>query len=142
MKHISLEDYFGVKINHPDATPERVDNAKVMLVKVNALLLEAQEVGKIRLLTDPDTGTVISGSKGGAGDGGFRLQTSATGAPRSKHREGHAVDVYDPANLLDDWIGRNLLIKHGLWREVRTATVGWAHLQDVPPKSGNRSYIP
>ena len=137
---ISSAEYFGAKISHPDATPERVANATALLLSVNALLEEAQTV--FRLQCDPDTGTLISGSKGGAGDGGFRLATSTTGKPGSPHRDGMGVDVFDPVEKLDDWITRKILIKYGLYREAPAFTKGWCHLQTRAPKSGNRSYIP
>lgn len=142
MKHITLAEYFGWKITHADATPERIANATVMLAKVNALLLEAQEVGKIRMMVDFDTKCLISGSPSGQGDGGFRLQSSVTGALKSAHRQGFAIDIYDPAEVLDNWIGRNLLIKHGLWRESPAHTKNWCHLQSIAPKSGTRSFNP
>lgn len=136
------DEYFGVKINHIDATPERISNAITMLGKVNALLLEASTVGGIRLQHNPNTGTLISGSKGGAGDGGFRLTTSSTGKPGSAHKEGMAVDVADIGDKLDTWITRDILVKYGLYREAVKFTPGWCHLQIREPKSKNRSFLP
>lgn len=136
---ITIEDYFNNKSHHVDATAERIANAKRLLVQVNNLFSDAEANG-IRLQNNPKTGTLISGNKDG--DGGFRLQSSTTGSEMSSHKEGLGVDVYDPANVLDDWITRNILIKHGLWREAVKWTVGWCHLTIRPPKSGNRSFIP
>jgi hypothetical protein len=138
---ISIEEYFGGKINRPDATPERKANAEVLLRQVNALIDEARTFG-IRVQNDPDTGTQISGSKGGAGDGGFRLSTAATGRPGSAHKEGMAVDVFDPGNRLDEWITRDILVKYGLYREAKQWTEGWCHLTTRPPRSLTRSYNP
>ena len=137
---ITIADYFGAKISNPDATTERQANATALLLIVNSLLEEAQT--HFRLQPDPDTGTLISGTKGGAGDGGFRLQSSLTGKPGSAHREGMAVDVFDPGNTLDNWITRDILIKYGLWREAAPFTPLWCHLQTRVPKSGNRSFLP
>lgn len=137
---ITLEDYFGRKMSHPEATSEMKANAHDLLIKVNYLLADACEHGAYNWEEDPDTGTCISGSRGGAGDGGFRLSTSTTGAPKSNHRRAHAVDIYDPKNTLDEWITGDILQRHGLYREAPMATSGWVHFQDVPPASGNRTY--
>lgn len=140
MKILST-DYFGSKINHADATPERIQNAIGLLEKVNALLAEYEAAGH-RLEKNPHTGTLISGSKGGAGDGGFRLSTSATGKPGSAHKECMAVDVADIGDKLDAWITRDILVKHGLYREAVKFTPNWCHLQTREPKSKNRSFLP
>lgn len=138
---ITIEEYFGGKVSHPDATPERKSNAEALLKQVGALFDEARTFGII-IQKDPDTGTQISGSRGGAGDGGFRLSTTATGRPGSAHKEGMAVDVFDAGNRLDEWITRDLLVKYGLYREAKMWTGGWCHLTTRPPKSLARSYNP
>lgn len=138
---ISLKEYFGVKADNPEATSVMKSNAAGLIRKVNALLTRAEQEGAYSWPIDPDTGTNISGSKGGAGDGGFRLSTSTTGAPKSTHKKAHAVDVYDPANILDNWITDAILEEFGLYRETPTKTPGWAHLQDTPPGSGDRTYM-
>jgi hypothetical protein len=138
---ITIEQYFGPKIAHQDATALRKSAATLLLQRVNALLAWEKELG-YEQETDPDTGSSISGSKGGAGDGGFRLSTSATGAAKSKHKEGQAVDVFDPFDKLDDLIIDEILVKFGLWRESPLKTPGWCHLQSVPPGSGRRTFNP
>lgn len=135
---ITVTQYFGAKI----PLPEHRANAEVLLEKVNALLDDAHDKASISIPNDPDTGTQISGAKGGAGDGGYRLPDSTTGKPGSKHRTGCAVDIYDPHDRLDKWITRDILIKHGLYREAAPFTLGWCHLSHIEPKSGNRSFIP
>lgn len=141
---ISLEEYFsggsrekfGQKLSHPDATPERQQRAVTLLDRVNRLLLWAVEGGIIQANQhDEDTGCCISGTKNGAGDGGFRLQGSGTGSPRSKHKEGAAVDVYDPGDKLDNALTDDILKEYGLFREHPSATPGWCHLQILPPGS-------
>jgi hypothetical protein len=109
-----------------------------LLVRVNTMLVELGWHFPI----DPDTGTPISGSKGGTGDGGFRLSTSTTGKAGSKHKTAHAVDVYDPENWLDEHITDTLLAQHGLYREHPDDTPGWCHLQDIAPGSGRRTFKP
>jgi hypothetical protein len=138
---ITQEHYFGHKIHHADATPDRIANATWLLEKVNALIGEAQRAG-IAIPEDPDTGTQISGTRGGAGDGGFRLSTATTGRPGSAHKEGMGVDVYDPHNALDGWLINPTLAGHDLYREAADATPGWCHLQIRPPRSGARTYNP
>jgi hypothetical protein len=139
---INKTDYFGHKITHPDATDERQANADALLQRVNDLLEHAAQEGAYDGQSDPDTGTQISGSRGGAGDGGFRLTTSATGAPGSAHKEGMGVDVYDPENRLDDWLSDDILALYDLYREHPSATPGWCHLQTRRPRSGRRTFHP
>lgn len=131
---ITTEMYFGAKPH----TPEQAEAASDLLVKINALLHELAW----DYPCDPDTGTPISGSRGGAGDGGFRLGSSTTGRAGSKHKSAHAVDVYDPEGALDGALGDALLGQHGLYRESPDDTPGWCHLQDVAPGSGRRTFKP
>jgi hypothetical protein len=103
---------------------------------------------------DPDTGTEISGAKGGDGDGGFRTPGTRSGAENSPHRiaddKGAGVDKYDPRDKLDSWLdsfedgqgGNAVLEKYGLWREDPSKTPGWCHLQTRPTASGKRTFIP
>lgn len=116
--------------------------ADAMLEKVNALLDYAHEQGVYSYEIDPDTGSQISGAKGGDGDGGFRAQDAKTGGAGSKHRLARAVDVYDPLNKLDNWLTDEILARFGLYREHPKATPGWCHLQDIAPGSGRRTFLP
>jgi len=125
--------YFGGKSH----TEEQEQAAAALLDKVNNMLASLAWDYPI----DPDTGTSISGSKGGSGDGGFRLPNATTGKTLSKHKTAHAVDVFDPGNNLDNRLDDEILERFGLWREHPDSTLGgWCHLQDVPPKSGKRSF--
>lgn len=118
--------------------PEHVHAAVDLLAKVNRMLLSLGWDFPI----DPDTGSPISGKKGGSGDGGFRAPDTATGVSRSMHRSAHAVDVYDPEDKLDGLITDELMEEYGLYREHPNATPGWVHLQDLPPRSKRRTYHP
>lgn len=131
---ITLEMYFGPKPH----SLEQQDAATGLLARVNRMLEEMLWHYPI----DPDTGTPISGARGGAGDGGFRLATASTGATKSQHKAAHAVDVYDPMNELDESLTDEMLASHELYREAPQATVGWCHLQDVAPPSGRRTFFP
>lgn len=139
---ITALEYFGVKISNPQATLGMKINAQNLLRKINKLLLRAESEGAYSSPIDPDTGTQISGSKGGAGDGGFRLSTSTTGAPGSSHKTANGADVYDPGDKIDNWLTDETLEEHGLYREHPSATPGWCHLQQLPPRSGRRTFHP
>ena len=136
-RYITLDDYFSDKPH----TPEQAENAVDLLRRVNVLLTEYVADGGIMTI-DPDTGTYISGAKGGSGDGGFRLPESTTGAAKSKHRTAQAIDISDQDNKLDAWLTRDKLVKYQLWREATQWTATWCHVQCVPPISLARSYNP
>lgn len=133
---ISLEDYFGAKPHSPDQAVA----AQAMLARVNACVSDAYSGYAWPI--DPDTGTCISGSKGGAGDGGFRLPNSTTGAPHSAHKTAHAVDVFDPDGFLDNKLTDEILEQFDLYREAPGSTPSWCHLQSIPPGSGHRTFNP
>lgn len=143
---ITREQYFGAK---PHDTEQEIA-ADDLLVRVNELVEEAVKAGAFSRNIDPDTGTEISGSRNGAGDGGFRLPTARTGSATSAHKEAKGVDVFDSSDRLDEWLdqfehgvgGNTKLEEHGLYREAPSATPGWCHLQTRPTKSGRRTFIP
>lgn len=135
---ITLAELFGKKICHPDATEERIANAIKLLKKVNMLI---ETIGYEPPVC-PNTDCQISGSLHGSGDGGFRLQSSKTGAKNSSHKQGMAVDVYDPKGILDAHITDTLLREHDLYREAPSATPGWCHLTTRAPRSKKRTFLP
>lgn len=144
---ISPAQYFGAKPH----SPEHVATADDLLTRVNALVDDAVLVGKFKRRVDPDTGTEISGSKGGQGDGGFRLPTATTGKGNSSHKEAKGVDQFDPTDTLDAWLdsfdedeGRknSKLEEYGLYREAPSSTPGWCHLTTRAPGSAKRTFIP
>ena len=143
---ITSEQYFQGKPH--DAEDEIT--ASDMLTRVNELIDEAERLLAFRRAICPNTGSEVSGSKGGAGDGGFRLATSTTGSAKSSHKEAKAVDIYDPGGHLDDWLddfeqpggGNTMLEEHGLYREHPNATEGWCHLTTRAPGSGRRTFNP
>lgn len=134
---ISLVDYFGPHEDSPDATDERHQAAKAMLDRVNELLIDAESHG-VELEMNPKTGSLVSGQT----FGGFRPQDCPQGAPHSSHKEGRAVDVYDPHGSLDRWVSDLILEKHDLYREHPADTNGWCHLSDKAPGSGKRTFHP
>ncbi len=134
---ITLAQLFGPWFNDPDATPERKANARALLIEVNNLLEDARDDG-IVVPVNPVTHSQVSGNT----LGGFRPQHAATGAPHSAHKEGRAVDVYDPHEKLENWLDDDTLEAFGLYRESPEATKGWVHLTDRSPPSGHRTFIP
>lgn len=143
---ITLSQYFGSKVHSADQEAAFTD----LILRVENLVGEAAAVGAFERRIDPDTGSEISGSRGGAGDGGFRLPTAMTGKSMSSHKEAKAVDIYDPMDELDGWLnefetgeGENSKLKaHGLYREAPSSTAGWTHLTTRAPGSGRRTFTP
>ena len=138
---ITIEQYFRWPGHEPKLKPHEqhhTDTATDLLLRVNTMLADLGWAYPI----DPDTGCSISGNLGGAGDGGFRLLASTTGATWSQHKRAHAVDVYDPGNRLDNLLTDEILENYGLYREHPISTLGWCHLQDLPPGSKKRTFYP
>ena len=127
---ISVADYFGKYADHKDATPDVKANADHLLCQVN-LLLEAMIADGCTPLWNPHTSNLVSGS----GNGGFRPQDCPIGAPKSKHKTGHGVDIYDPYRELAKWCYAHPdgLQTLGLSMENARWTPSWLHLQDIPP---------
>ena len=134
---ITLDQYFGIYANHPDAGPGMWAAAETMLEKVNALLDEA-EVNGYEPQINPHTGCQVAGET----NGGFRPMDCPVGVPASAHKHARAVDVYDPGNDLDAWVNDSILTTYGLYRENPSETPNWIHLSDRPPSSGRRTFNP
>lgn len=149
---ITLEQYFRNPRTDEEKphTPAQAEAARDLLERANALVDEYHSETEAMPQICPHTECEISGSKGGSGDGGFRLPDSTTGASKSSHREARAVDVYDPGNRIDQWLdifegpnGANeKLEQYGLYREHPDATQGWCHLTTRAPGSGRRTFRP
>lgn len=148
---ITEAQYFGAKPH----TESHQANAADLLRRRNDLRAEWMGATGKTCPIDPDTGTEVSGSRSGAGDGGFRLETATTGRILSSHKRGCGVDDYDPGDELDTWLdgfevpmengqpgGNTKLAGYGLYREHPGATPGWCHLQSIAPTSGKRTYFP
>lgn len=139
MHAITVPDWIGPHLSHPDLTYPVIDAAGELLDRVNTLLAVAYSDG-VLLDANPRTGTLVSGTL----YGGFRPRGAPVGAAKSKHKTGHAVDVFDPTRALAEWCANNLeqVAQIGLWCEDWRWTPSWCHFQDVPPGSGQRVYIP
>lgn len=136
---ITLNQYVGPHRESPDWTDEREQNATKLLAACCALEVEMAR-GGVKFPDNPATHSGVSGQT----FGGFRPQDCPIGAPNSNHKEGRAVDRYDPDGIIDLWCMAHLdrLQAHGIWLEHPDSTAGWSHWQSVPPKSGNRVFRP
>lgn len=136
---ITYADYMGKWIGHPDATPVRVENVERLIDACLELYADAVADGVVFQI-NPVTGTQVSGAL----YGGFRPQSCTQGAPKSSHKEGLAVDWYDPDGSIDNWCLASLdkLEACGIYIEHPDATKGWSHWTIRSPKSGNRVFHP
>lgn len=136
---MTLQEYIGKWADSEDWTDDTIAAATENLSRVNELLDNYASDGN-ELKINPNTGSNVSGQT----YGGFRPQSCTIGAPKSAHKTGEAVDVYDPDNELDDYIDDNpdVLVTYNLYREAPNATAGWVHLSTRKPGSGNRTFQP
>lgn len=126
------------RAKHKECTDQVKDNALELQTRVNACLY--------------DLG--IKNAKVGSG---FRPSDVNKGTPgasaNSHHMRGDAEDLEGQIigkMLQADYEKqkkngtpeKSLLVKHDLYLEHPDYTLSWSHLQKVPPKSGNRVFIP
>ena len=136
---ITIEQYFGPWIDDPDATDERKANAAKLLAACSDLEAKAIADG-VPFDTNQKTGTGVSGET----YGGFRPQACPIGAVHSSHKEGLAVDRYDPEGEIDAWCmaHQDELAACGIYIEHPDYTRGWSHWTIRAPGSGHRVFIP
>ena len=139
---ITIEQYFGDFNDSPDATNARWDNA-TRLLSACALLEELAVADGVVFPDNPITGSGVSGQH----FGGFRPQDCPIGSPHSAHKEGLAVDRYDPHDDIDEWCRKNKepggkLEQCGIYIEAVISTPKWSHWQIRRPGSGNREFQP
>lgn len=140
---ITLAEYWmGRDELYPMAMTPGIERAARMTVELVNRLLARAELAGVVLHRNARTGTIVaSGWRPPAVNG-----ATAGAAPNSKHMTGQACDVYDPDGDLDEWLmtpdGQQALEEIGLWMESPSATKGWAHVQTIPPRSGNRVFYP
>lgn len=136
---ITLNQYVGPHRSSHDWTPEREQNATRLLAACVALEVEMARGG----VAFPDNPKTLSGVSGTT-FGGFRPQDCPIGAPNSSHKEGLAVDRYDPRGEIDVWCmaHQDRLAAHGIYIEHPSATPGWSHWTIKAPRSGNRVFYP
>lgn len=139
MTPITITEYIGPHADCPDWTTERRINAELLLARCADLQAEMEADG-IVFEINPSTGCNV----GGQTMGGFRPQMCSVGAPNSAHKQGMAVDRYDPHGHIDDWLleHQDALERHGIYIEHPSATTGWSHWSIKPPASGRHVFYP
>jgi hypothetical protein len=135
----TLADYVGVHADSPDWTEDRQQNA-IALIMACTKLQTMMESDNVHFPLNPATGTTISGET----YGGFRPQDCPIGAPNSAHKEGQAVDRFDPDSDIDAWLEshQDALVECGIYIEHPSTTPGWSHWSIRPPASGNHIFYP
>ena len=138
----TLAQYAGRHSGSPSWNAARKANAE-RLQKACARLMEIALEAGVVFPINPATDSIISGTI----FGGFRPQSCAIGASNSAHKEGLAVDLYDPRGEIDAWCVANsamgdALESCGIYLEHPAHTLGWSHWTIRPPKSKNRIFIP
>lgn len=141
---ITLKDYWmGRDRKYPlQLGSDTRRNADLTVRLANEFLAEALASKLVDLERHPENGAFVSS--------GWRPpqvnSTTKGAAPRSHHIFGRAIDLYDPDGDLDSWAtsddGLSALKSIGLWLEHPSKTPGWCHIQIVPPRSGNRVFMP
>ena len=136
---LTTSQYFGKWVTSPDITPEISANAKLLVEACNKLIAHMLEHGFVFEIND-FTNSIV----GGETLGGFRPQSCKIGAPRSAHKQGMAVDIFDPENKIDNWLWENkhILDKFNLYFEHPSATPRWSHWTIRKPASGRRFFYP
>jgi len=136
---ITVEQYFGPWINHPSVTDEIRANAE-RLVSVCGLLEQVMLDDGIQFPDNPATHTGVSGKL----YGGYRPPECTQGAPHSSHKQGLAVDRFDPNEDIDRWLLSNQerLAEFGIYIEHPDDTHHWSHWSVKPPASGHHVFKP
>ena len=136
---ITLTQYAGPHASSPDWNDTTQANAAQLLVACSRLEFLAAQDG-VKFPNNPATGNGVSGET----FGGFRPQNCPIGAPHSAHKEGKAVDRYDPDGLIDKWCFANQdrLESCGIYLEHPDATKGWSHWSTKAPASGRVVFYP
>lgn len=135
----SLKDYVGIHWQSPDWNDARIANAQNLILACTRLQ-SIMEADNVHFPINPKTGTTVSGEV----YGGFRPQDCPIGAAGSAHKQGQAVDRFDPDGLIDAWLmdNQDKLILCGIYIEHPSATPGWSHWSIRAPGSGAHVFMP
>lgn len=148
---VTVEQYFADSVEHFDYEPTQVDRDRAddLLTRVGALEEEWVSEGGKALELNSGHRTRQKSLK--------LIAAGYSAVLGGKHETSNGVDLGDADDSFDDWISsfdvgdgaeNPLLERFGLWREAPTSTSsrpgrsGWCHLQNVPPKSGRRTFFP
>jgi len=125
---ISVDDYFKDSITNYDYTPSSEDwtKAQELLDKVNGLWPDAKLRSGHRT-RQKTLDLIAKGYKAALNDA---------------HENSNGVDVSDDDNSKDAALTDQALETAGLYREHPGYTPTWVHLQQTPPGSGHRTFIP
>lgn len=136
---ITLTQLAGPWSRHPDWTPARAENGVRLLAACTDLESEMVAAGVVFPVSHK-TGSQVGGDL----YGGFRPQSCPQGAAHSAHKEGLAVDRYDPFGHIDSWLmtHQDALERHGIFIEAPESTPGWSHWTIRPPISGHHVFLP
>jgi len=138
---LTLEQYAGPYLRHPDFTANRRMRASHLLACMYDVLMSAY-INAVDLEINPRTGSLIAGN----GNGGFRPQACPVGAATSAHKDGCGIDIHDtPNRAFARWclINEARLQATGICAiEDPRWTPTWVHLQTRPVPSGHFVFIP
>ncbi len=137
---ITVKEYLGKFAGHEELTDEHLKSAKILVAKVSEFMAR---------IGAPSNLIITSG---------FRPRSynkQVGGSMNSHHCFCRAIDIFDPQRVIGQQMMHNLeaMAEIGLWAESLMATHykggvlrppngRWIHLQMVPPKSGNRVFMP
>jgi hypothetical protein len=143
MIQITVNQYFSKYKDQfeNEIRPPIVENATVLIGKVNILLKHLQSEG-IGLDLVPVKNLLVCFTSGWRPRA---VNAVIPGAAKfSLHMSGEAIDLSDPDGMIDEWCMSNtrVLRELGLYMEHPSATKGWCHLQSRPPKSGRLIFYP
>ena len=139
---ISIDEYFGVHSEHAGITDAMRDNAE-RLLDACAELENLATADGVEFPINPATGSGVSGQT----FGGWRPADCPIGALHSSHKQGLAVDRYDPQGRIDAWCMGNsgrggYLEQCGIYIEHPDDTKGWSHWSIKKPRSGRTVFYP
>ena len=136
---ITKAEYFGPHRGSSEITEELLENVTDLL-EAQAKLQGLAEAAGVHFPKNPKTGSLVSG----ATYGGWRPKSCSIGAPGSAHKQGLAVDLFDPHDEIDAWCMANLDVLEacGIYLEHPSKTPGWSHWSVKAPASGNRVFMP
>lgn len=142
MRYITVLEYLG-NTSLSSLPPEQVANLNTLIPKINDLLSRFGEFRKCNSGYRSMEEHLAIYSR-------INAKRKAQGLPErkvpmsSRHLVAAAIDLSDPDGKLQKWILNNVKVLEelDLYCESFTHTVGWVHIQCLPPRSKSRFFIP